>query len=352
MNLNLKIYKYIKEKQLIQAGDRVLLGLSGGADSVCLLALLSELRKRLPFSLYALHVEHGIRGAEAERDLRFSREMAERFSVPFFSVHVDVPGFSEREHLGGEEAARILRYRALREKLKELPGEGEGKIAVAHHQDDQAETVLHHLIRGSGLRGLGGMEARSGELIRPLLSVSRKEILAELSERKLPYIMDSSNSDIHYSRNRLRQVVLPELHSINENAAEHLARTAELMREADGFFQREAEHFLAEYGEIVENPETDSGEHGILKEISLPIPRLMEYPELLRRYIIMEAVRQMGTPLKDWESQHFEDISALIGKAGGAHIDLPYRMSAEHIKKNLCVRLNREIISMKRRKKI
>lgn len=158
MSVRNRVKNYIIEEALIPPGGRVLLGLSGGADSVCLLWLLKSLEAELSFTVHALHVQHGIRGEEAERDLRFSREMSAALAVPFHAVHLDVPQYAKDRGLGLEEAARLLRYRALEETLADwLSDEGaapdSGRIAVAHHQEDQAETVLHNLIRGTGLRG-------------------------------------------------------------------------------------------------------------------------------------------------------------------------------------------------------
>ena len=144
--VKLKVKNFITENALIKSGDSVLLGLSGGPDSVLLLIVLSELEKTLGFKLYALHVNHEIRGDEALRDQEFSREMAERFSVPFKASSVDVPEFSRANGLTLEEGARIERYRILEEGRREIESRyGRCLIAVAHHMDDQAETVIHNL---------------------------------------------------------------------------------------------------------------------------------------------------------------------------------------------------------------
>ncbi|MGP1588343.1 MAG: tRNA lysidine(34) synthetase TilS [Oribacterium sp.] len=348
MDAALRVRKFIEERELIRSGDIVLLGLSGGADSVCLLSILSGLRERLSFSLHACHVQHGIRGEEAVRDLRFSREMAERFSVPFLWEQVDAPGYAGEKRIGIEEAARILRYRALREQLSALPGTGRRRIAVAHHRDDQAETVLHHLIRGSGLRGLRGMEAEREALIRPLLCINRAEILAELQKKGLPYIVDSSNEDIKYTRNHIRSL-LSLLREDNARAAEHIAEAAELMGEADTLLREMAAAFTERHAVLHEGEELPAE---VCRELRLPLPALRAQQPLLQRYILMEAVRRLDTPLQDWESVHFKALSALLGKAGGAHLDLPYQMSAEIRKKELLLRRNRETVSMKRRRKL
>lgn len=347
MDLSLSVKKYIRDNELIADGDTVLLGLSGGGDSVCLMHILSGLRGSLGFSLHVMHVHHGIRGEEADRDLSFSRELAAELSVPFHECHVDAPAFASERGMGLEEAARLLRYEALRGMLDKLPGDGEKRIAVAHHRDDQAETVLHNLIRGSGLRGIRGMEPKRDELIRPLLFAGQEEILSFLRKKEISYIVDSSNMDIQYTRNKLRTVVLPELKSINPRAVEHIAHTAGILAQAEELFSMQARSFVSEKAEITDETEGD----GVLKELRLPLGELREQNGLIQSYILTECIERLGTPKKDWEAVHLKDISALIYKAGGSHLDLPYRMSADIIKKELVLRVNREYISMKRRKK-
>ncbi len=365
MSVRNRVKNYIIEKSLIPPGAHVLLGLSGGADSVCLLRLLKSLETELSFTLHALHVQHGIRGEEAERDLCFSREMSAALSVPFHAVHLDVPGYAAQHGMGLEEAARQLRYRALEETLRDwLSREGaaseSGRIAVAHHQDDQAETVLHNLIRGTGLRGLGGMQPRQGWLIRPLLTVTREEILAELSasevksEAGLSYVTDSSNAALCYTRNRLRQRVLPELRGINARAVEHISATAELLAEADELLRQQAETWMEAHREAApaDDRESRKSEAGdVYAELRVSLPALRQEKPLLRRYILMAMLAAMDTPRKDWGAVHLNALDDLLFRQGGAHLDLPYRMSGDIRGKQLILRRHREINSMKRRKK-
>ena len=176
-----KVRDYIREQDMAAPGDAVIVALSGGADSVCLLTVM----KRLDFALRAVHVHHGIRGAEADRDEVFVRNLCERFSVPLFVAHCQVPAYAAEHGLSEEEAGRILRYRILEEEAEkweqELSGGGQVKIALAHHRDDNAETILHHLLRGSGLTGLAGIRPLQGRRIRPFLCVGRDEIRSYLT---------------------------------------------------------------------------------------------------------------------------------------------------------------------------
>ena len=165
-----KIFRTIEQYGMIAPGMRVAAGVSGGADSVCLLYILSEYRKKIPFELAAVHVEHGIRGAESLEDAAFTESLCRELHVPCHTVRTDVQKIAEDRGLSVEEAGRLERYRIFAEFLKEWNG---NRIAVAHNENDQAETVLWNLVRGSGLRGLGGIRPVRGEVIRPLLFTAR-----------------------------------------------------------------------------------------------------------------------------------------------------------------------------------
>lgn len=375
--LMLEIKRYIEKNQLIRPGDGVVVGLSGGPDSVFLLYALHTLQARMGFTLRAVHVHHGIRGAEADRDESFSEKLCAKLHIPFQAVHVAAPAYAAQQGLSLEEAARILRYEALEAARQQLTTPT-AWIAVAHHLDDQAETVLHNLVRGAGLRGLAGMENRRNHVIRPLLSIKREDILKWLEQNKIAYVTDSTNADPHYTRNRIRSTVLPELREINPEASAHIAHSAALLREADAYFHALALRYVDAHATLTASPvplpESDTlgestiprpsalaedrvevetevpVEATILRSIALPVTELKAYPELVRQYVYSELLRRLGTPRKDWSAVHYRDIDRLIFGPGGAHLDLPYRMSAEYRKKTLILQENREVISVKRRK--
>lgn len=399
--LVLEIKRYIEANQLIRPGDGVVVGLSGGPDSVFLLYALHTLEPRMDFTLRAVHVHHGIRGAEADRDEAFSEKLCAKLDIPFQAVHVAAPAYAAQHGLSLEEAARILRYEALEAARQQLGQTRAAWIAVAHHLDDQAETVLHNLVRGAGLRGLAGMENRRNHVIRPLLSIKREDILKWLKQYDIPYVTDSTNADPHYTRNRIRSTVLPELREINPEASAHIAHSAALLREADAYFHALALQYVDAHATLTVAPDSanaidrdahtrpqtavfqnapvtlpepgasargttprppalaeDSAEGAteapdeatILRSIALPVTALREYPELVRQYVYSELLRRIGTPQKDWSAVHYRDIDRLIFGPGGAHLDLPCRMSAEYRKKTLILQENREVISVKRRK--
>jgi len=214
-----------------QAG--VICAFSGGPDSTALLLELRRLRDAGRIGpLFAAHFEHGIRGQEAREDLAFCRAQCLELGVPLFSESADVPAFAAQAGLSLETAARQLRYAFLRRLRAAL---GADCIALGHHRDDQAETVLLHLLRGSGVRGLAGMAYRSEDLVRPLLGTGRDKILAYLAEREQPYRLDSTNLLPDAGRNRLRQEVMGSLTAINPRASDHIAALADRLRAEDAF---------------------------------------------------------------------------------------------------------------------
>ena len=186
---------------MIRPGENVAAGVSGGPDSVCLLFLLKDICRELGARLYAVHVHHGLRGAEADGDESFVRELCAREQIPLRVFSYDVRERAARERLTLEEAGRLCRYEAFQEAASELGG---ARIAVAHHMDDQAETVLMHLLRGSGPDGAGGMDERSGDLYRPLLSTPRRALEQYLRERGVAWRTDRTNLSPDTPRNALR----------------------------------------------------------------------------------------------------------------------------------------------------
>ena len=212
---------FLKENKLISKSDKILVAFSGGKDSVCLLSLLNDLKEEMHFTLAACHIHHGIRGEEADKDLLFCEKFCRERGLLFFAERIDVPSFCEKEGLGLEEGARILRYEALTRVLSE---KGFDKIATAHSASDQGETVLFRLIRGSGLKGTCGIPLKRDQIIRPLLPFYSEEILAFLEEKNLPFQKDTTNDDVFFSRNRIRNRILPEMEEISPGATEALAR--------------------------------------------------------------------------------------------------------------------------------
>ena len=225
-----KVKTYVEKFHMIEPGDTIVLGISGGADSVCLLKILSKWKESWGISLKAVHVHHQLRGKEADDDEAFVRRLCEGEGIVCQVFHEDVQGIANREKKGLEEAGRLARYRCFTKVCEEVGG---GKIALAHHQDDLAETMLHHLVRGTGIAGLCSLKPVSGNRIRPLLCLGKEEILAYLEEAGQSWRTDSSNLEDDYTRNRIRHHVLEELKTeVNPQAVRHMAQLSEELEEA------------------------------------------------------------------------------------------------------------------------
>jgi len=309
-----KVKEFIREHKMVKPGDRVVVAVSGGADSVCLLCLLAELREELGIELAAVHVHHGLRGEEADRDAAFTRNLAEGLGIPCTVVHKDVAGYAKALGKSVEEAGRELRYQALHEAASAWGG---AKIAVAHHREDQAETILHNLFRGSAIKGLSGMAAVRGAVIRPLLCVGRADILRFLEERGLEYCTDSTNCSEDYTRNRLRRRLIPEIcREINPGAVEHIVNAGERLRQADEYFEKLAADIWKESGrrEVRDGKACCGIGAGVLRK----------QPEIVKGYVVRYILEQVVGSMKDITSLHISQVCGLAEKGTGKRVCLPY----------------------------
>ena len=220
-----KVDIYIKKHKLLKAKDLYIVALSGGADSVALLLLL----KNAGFNVHAAHCNFHLRGSESDRDEAFCVELCQRLGVELHRAHFDTREYAELHKVSIEMAARELRYKWFEQLRQDIGAAG---ICVAHHRDDSVETVLLNLVRGTGLRGLTGIQPRNGHILRPLLCVSRAEIEAFLAEKGQKYVTDSTNLEADVQRNVVRLEVLPLLRKLNPAVAENIQRTAENLSEA------------------------------------------------------------------------------------------------------------------------
>ncbi len=223
----------IKQYNMISAEDTVCAALSGGADSVALLLALSELSERLDFKLTAVHVNHLLRGEESDRDELFCRDLCKRLDVPLTVFREDAAAFSHSLKVSVETGARELRY-------KLFDGLPVNKIAVAHNRDDNAETVLFRLARGTGLRGMAGIPPVRGKIVRPLLFCSRNEIEEFLRSREQDFVTDSTNLSDDYARNRIRHRIMPEMAAVHEGFPENIAAMTASFAEDEDFIAGEA----------------------------------------------------------------------------------------------------------------
>ncbi|ABA88247.1 tRNA(Ile) lysidine-34 synthase, putative [Syntrophotalea carbinolica DSM 2380] len=224
----------------VSPGDAILVGLSGGADSMVLLDVLLHVADSLQLAILAAHLDHGMRPESAD-DAAFVARFCRRRDVPLTVGHRDVPALARQHKQGLEEAAREARREFLQQTARV---EGCRFIALGHHRNDQVETFLHRLLRGSGLSGLAGMRLRSGPFIRPLLSFSRQDILAYLDDHQIPHVEDASNADTVFTRNRLRHELLPRLRDFNPRIEEHLARLSRRIAVEEDYWTEQVDAYL------------------------------------------------------------------------------------------------------------
>lgn len=329
------VLSFVTEYHMIEPGDRVIVGVSGGADSVCLLLVLKELQKRLDFSLRALHVEHGIRGEEGLRDAEFVKDLCVCCKVEYRCFSVDAPGEAKRRGCSLEEAARGLRYEILQREAKAW---GEARIAVAHHRQDDAETVLMHLIRGSGLQGMRGILPVRGNIIRPLLHTDRGQILNYLREQKQDYCTDSSNSDVRYSRNKVRSRVMPVLRELNGQADAHIQMTADVMKDVFSFVMRAAE---AAKRECIFKDETG---------VCIRKAPFLKLDTVIQGEVLRNALCEAAGSERDIGQVHLMLLTRLFEKQNGRCLELPYGLKAYRCYEG--VRLLKEDENREKRKEL
>jgi len=287
-----KTLNYIEKKKLLNVGDKVIVGLSGGADSVVLLHLLHN----LGYTCLAAHCNFHLRGEESDRDEQFAAGFAVSLNLPFFKQDFDTRSVAKKRGISIEMAARELRYRWFAELQKNQQADA---IAVAHHRDDSIETMLLNLIRGTGIKGLTGIQPRTGCLIRPLLCVSKKEILQYAQTKNLPFITDSSNENVDLIRNKIRLQVIPLLETINPAVRETIVQTMDNLNETAKIYETEIE----KAGRIVYDQDKRSISIPLLK--TFPSPESILF-ELLKSYgFNKDVIREIGNAMDSQSGKMF-----------------------------------------------
>lgn len=290
-----RVLQAIRTKALLRPGDRVGVAVSGGADSVALLRSLVEIRGELGLVLTVMHFNHRIRGADSDADEQFARELASAFDLEFLTAAADTPKTAAKDKLSLETAARKVRYTFFRQLIAQGVV---SKVATAHHLDDQAETLLLRLIRGSGMKGMRGVHASTGEgIIRPLLGVRRDDIEAYLREISQTWREDASNADLHHTRNRIRHELLPALaRDYNPSIAETLARTAELLAADEEYLAAETEKLLPLI--LMPGKPTRGGGRAVSDDsVALSLDKLSAQPLALRRRLLRAAAERFEVHL-------------------------------------------------------
>jgi len=302
---------------MVDAADRVVVAVSGGPDSICLLDVLHQLRDDLGMELFVAHFDHGLRPEEDEAETEFIRSVADSLSLPLETGRADLNNITGSSL---EEQARHARYAFLEAVRNKVVGQ---KIAIGHTLNDQAETVIMRLLRGSGPRGLAGIPPhRRPGIIRPLLQVPRSQILAYVSERGLEWVTDSSNLEMHYLRNRIRGRLIPLLKEYQPRIVEILAQTGEVLRRDDELLEAMAVEWVKETA-------LGRGDH----ELRIPVDPFLHLPPALKYRVLQQAILAAGgKTLRRIGFRHLEAIGALAGgKKPHAQMMLPHGMKVYRV---------------------
>ncbi len=310
------VFETIKNKGLINYGDGVIVGISGGYDSVCLLHVLYSISKELGIKIYPVHVNHMLRGEEALRDENFVKSFCASLGLEVYVKHYDIAKKAKSEKISLEEAGRNARYEVFNLVAKE---KGASKIAVAHSRNDQAETILMRICRGTGLEGLRGMEYKRDNIIRPLLDADRFQIEEYVDEIGIEAVTDSSNLHTDYFRNRIRLNVIPAINAATgTNVTENLLRLSKIVVAEDDYLRYNSELY---YQKAV------LSEKRMYTELDLKV--LAELHQAVRLRVLRIAAEKTCGTLNGLEYIHLDKLSNLIENGRtGAQIDLPHLMVA------------------------
>lgn len=314
--LETRVLHFLREQQLLPAGQQLLVAVSGGPDSVCLLHILAKLQAELRIKLHVAHLNHQLRGAASAADARYVARLVQQLGIPATIAKRDVKAYQSRQRLSREEAAREVRYAFLAEVARSI---GADHVAVGHTADDHIETVLMHLIRGTGTRGLRGLKPSSPwpssdsrlTVIRPLLPVTRAVTEAYCQDHQLRPRVDASNRSLSLLRNKIRLQLLPQLRRYNPRITEALLRTARIADDDFAFLAQESARLRM--GIVQRQGDT----------ITLDKTSLRNLPPALQRHLLRTVIAELlGNP-KDIEARHIEAIMAALTKPAGKRLNLP-----------------------------
>lgn len=305
-----KVLEVVKKYKLIEEGDNIVLGLSGGPDSMALLYVLLDIKKAIDFNIYIAHLNHGVRGKEALEDQLFVEQLAKKLGLTCYSKTVNMDEYAKKAGLSSEEAGRKLRYDFFREILDKIGG---GKIAVAHNKNDQAETLIMRFFRGTGIDGLKGMEYISDDIIRPILGIEREEIERYLKKKNIETRIDKTNLEPIYNRNKIRLELIPYIEeNFNSNIIDTLWRTSRICSIDSDFLEQYAQK---SYNSMVKKKLKDS--------IILDGEKFVEEHESIQRRIIRNCILDIKGDLQGITEKHILDVLMLFLERGtGKSIDL------------------------------
>lgn len=312
-----KVLNTIKEFHLIDDGDNVVIGVSGGPDSMALLYLLLHAKKHINFNILIAHVNHGVRGDEALEDELFVKEKAYELGLPYFSTNVDMVAYGDEHKISHEEAGRKLRYGFFRSVLKDYNG---GKIAVAHNMNDQAETLLMRIMRGTGIDGLNGMNYMSEDIIRPILNITRTEIEQYIEDKDIETVLDKTNLMPIYTRNKIRLELIPYIEeNFNPNLTKSLWRLSQTSQNDTMFLQRYTEE---KYIGLVKSEEKN--------RIVLHRKGFVDLDISIQQRIVILSITKITGVFQGFSEHHISTVAELfnIGNTGKS-ISLPNDLVAK-----------------------
>lgn len=321
-----QVKQTIQEFHMLQPGDKVITGVSGGADSMSLLHVLLELSETMDIRVHVVHINHLLR-TEADEEEAYVRSVCEQYQIPCTVFRREIAAYAKELGCSVEEAGRRYRYECFETVCDQEKGQ---RIAVAHHLNDRAETLLFHMIRGTGMRGLGSIPAVRGRIIRPLLAVSRQEIEAYLQEKRIRYYQDASNDSLDYTRNVIRHQVLPILQGMNAGAIRHMGEVSDLAEE----YWR----YVEEQAQVLERKcvmESENREELLKKEAD-------GQPLLILRHVIYRMLVRAAGSAKDIEQQHVTQVLELLDKSAGKEIMLPYHLLARRSNQGIWIQKRSE----------
>ena len=324
-----KVCEYIKLNNLLDKNDNIILGVSGGADSVCLLYIINTIKEEYALNITAVHINHMIRET-AGRDEDFTRKLCEKLDVKFVSFKTDCPAISERDGISLEEAGRNERYRLFNETGEKEYGKENYKIAVAHHMDDLAETLIFNMARGTGINGLASVKCKSGNIIRPLLCVTRAEIEEYLYRAGAEYVNDETNFSDDYARNKIRHKIIPTMNEITEKAVNHMASCAGQLGEIEDYLKIQTDLLWEKYVREFE------------KEILILDTVLNEHPALVKR-VIHRTLTEVAGRARDISAIQIEAVLNLFELQTGRKRDLIYNMEALRVYEGVKILTKKEV---------
>ncbi len=322
-----RVYRFISDNNLFFPGEKIVAAVSGGPDSVCLLHILNELKEKLNIKLHIAHLDHQLRGKESEADARYVSRLAVKMGIPATIEKKDVAAYRSKGKLSLEEAAREQRYGFFANVAEK---ENADCVVVAHTRDDDVETILMHILRGSGITGLRGLQPRSvlqmGEekscinVVRPLLTVTREETRQYCTQYKLRPRTDTSNLSTKFTRNRIRLELLPALKTYNPRIEDALLRLSAIADEEMLFLEEQAAQYWGDVAEEFDNA------------VALDIKKIIHMPVVLQRQFMRWAVKYLWGNTMDIEADHIEDMVRFMSKASGKTLCLPQglRLNTEY----------------------